>query len=210
MSGIINNITKNTNGMEVTKGTKVAEVQKQGSKAQQLAATIFDVDKDGKFNRKEASLFNNYNCSLNEETGELKLRHKGIDEVIEIKYNSSEDLNTIVLENDRFADYTNNNMDEYANLDIYSQEWSKLSYDKVNKELTVEKLKSMGDDTAVIAKELNKLNILDSDLQLIDAMGTKFVNIKNTKDETYNEPIELVVDRDAIVNIDEDTDIYTE
>jgi hypothetical protein len=101
-------------------------------------------------------------------------------------------------------------MDEYANLDIYSQEWSKLSYDKVNKELTVEKLKSMGDDTAVIAKELNKLNILDSDLQLIDAMGTKFVNIKNTKDETYNEPIELVVDRDAIVNIDEDTDIYTE
>ena len=187
--------------MYVAPGMTVENVEKKGSKAQQLAASLFDASGDGVLQKAEAQLFNNCDISLNEDKKQLTIT-QGAEQnktTVTLTYNSEKDLKNFYINGTSFGKTEPVTKD--CSLRIPLSESTQINYNIPEKNLAANRCD--GRERLLYAKGLNEFTLSNSGLDAIYAQGTKSVKITNTADRGYFETsTKLEVDKNAELEID--------
>ena len=201
--------------MKIREGMTVDDVKAHGSKAQKLAASLFDFDggenspnvKDGIFSKAEAERFNNFDFSMKK--GIFTMYDKKERQTIEIKYNNIKDLQSVLDRDLSFPDellFASPGRN-YVTL-MERTEGGKITLDLTNNTVTADGVK--GDSIIVDGYRENAI-IQNSDLRKIDAtLLDGKLEVKNTQlDRSLNksEPTRILIDKDTKLKIDDVSDV---
>lgn len=196
----------NQKPINVVQGMTVKQVQQQGTKAQADAIKLFDFDGDGVISKAEANSFNRFD--VKEEAGGIFMKEKEGNHEIRLKYDNPEQLNGIkytgyMLEHKENGESFDHEKDTY----VYASDDESMSveYDLNNKTLKIaNKTDNNGD--FIEAGNLNSVEIENSDVDELYAMGTKNIKLTNVQDRgLWTSDTNVHTDKNADINFDADT-----
>ena len=202
----------NQKPINVVQGMTVKQVQQQGTKAQADAASLFDLDSDGVYSKDEAKAFNNFD--ITKEDGGIFMKSKEGNHEIRLKYDNPEQLNGLtVTDYCRLEHKENGENNDYAkdtSVKVYDEKSMNVEYDLNNKTLKIAN-KTENREGSIKARNLNSVEIENSDVEDLDAIGTKNVKLTNVQDRgLWNSKSTVYVDGNANLDFDAETQAKVE
>ena len=174
--------------VQIYEGMTVENVKRKGSTGQKIAVSLFDGDKNGVLNKKEAEKMNR--CIFKAEKNKLTIyenRGDGTKKQLEIKYNKLEDLSNslIIIRNDASIfewGYKKENGVEIAKK-MKQFIFLRDRYDKMTIDMPAGKVSVQGAKANSISGTNIDLSVKDSDLYHIDIDADTNLNLNNVRCE---------------------------
>ena len=185
--------------VQIYEGMSVETVKRNGSDGQKLMASLFDLDKDGKYDAAEAEAFNN--CNFKTEKGKITMYNRSGygPEVTELKY---DDYDKDIAQNE--PDIFNFKNDKGEDCYFASMgNFIKVVIDMIKGKVHVE-----GGENGALYMNNVELTVKNSDLETISTTNSK-INLQNVKDEglLWDSATEVETDGKSIINADADSKI---
>ena len=185
--------------VQIYEGMSVETVKRNGSDGQKLMASLFDLDKDGKYDAAEAEAFNN--CNFKTEKGKITMYNRSGygPEDTELKY---DDYEKDIAQNE--PDIFNFKNDKGEDCYFASMgNFIKVVIDMIKGKVHVE-----GGENGALYMNNVELTVKNSDLETISTTNSK-INLQNVKDEglLWDSATEVETDGKSIINADADSKI---
>ena len=128
--------------VKIYEGLSVKTVQQNGSDGQKLMASVFDKDKNGFYNKEEASLFESYRFKTTKDEIYMYQRNSENPNInIRIKYNNPNELNYLQIEEDGMS--WNNKKGQRISLENAEGDYNDVDIDIPKNQAKVSTAKNM-------------------------------------------------------------------
>ena len=191
----------------VVPGMTVANVQQNGSEAQAKAIVLFDANKDGIINKKEAKEFNSFNVELKgtENGNKLSLyskeNYRGPHKrEISIVYTNEDQLKGLSASTHFFS--------KFMEIGARFSDFRKILYNASENTLRFEEL-----DDGVICKaeNLDTLEIYRSDVEEVHTKNVGMIDVKATANKDFwDTATKLTLDKNTNLKVNENSKVDIE
>lgn len=190
--------------LEIYEGITVETVKQKGSDGQKMMVSLFDQNRDGVLDEREAAYFNS--CNFKVEEGKITMyenKNDGTKNILELKYdNFEEDIlneyNGHPLNSPHHFNFKNNKGESCAFAKLAQA--TKTCIDMITGKVTIEGVKE--GDTWIGANNVD-LTVKNSDINEIKISGGS-LKLENTKDETILWDRETTIVTDGKTTIEAD------